>query len=361
MTPARDFDWVFPLFYTVHTMIVVRAPLRISFVGGGTDLPDFYRQRPGRVISSAIDKFVYVVINRTPLIDKVSARYSISETVNHPSELQHTRIKAALLDLGIEKNIEIGSFASLPAKTGLGSSSSFSVALIKGLHAYAGKKISNRGAAEAASRLEIELLGEPIGKQDQYAASFGGFNVLQFNPDESVSVEPVLLDYKLRSELESRLLVFFTGITRNASSVLTEQKANISNEEKFKTMESMAEQIHEFKDRLLRGDFRGLGEMLHAGWLKKKSLTSSTSNPILDEFYNAGIDCGAWGGKVLGAGGGGCVMFLAPKENHQAIRAAMSKIASKNGLADFCEIPIKFIQSGAEIVYNGDHANRMFS
>src|SRR3989338_7237082 len=144
-------------------MIVARAPLRISFVGGGTDLPDFYRYHQGSVLSAAIDKFVYVVVNPTPMINKVSARYSISETVDHPSKLQHTRIRAALADLGIEKGIEIASFASLPAKTGIGSSSSFSVALLKALHAYIGKKIDKREAAEAASRLEIDLLCEPIG------------------------------------------------------------------------------------------------------------------------------------------------------------------------------------------------------
>ena len=143
-------------------MIVARAPMRISFVGGGTDLPDFYRHSPGRVISAAIDKYVYIVLNRTPLVDKVSARYSISETVGHASELQHTRIKAALLDMGIERNIEVASFAPLPSKTGLGSSSSFSVALVKALHAYQGKKIGKGDVAEAASRLEIDLVGEPI-------------------------------------------------------------------------------------------------------------------------------------------------------------------------------------------------------
>lgn len=340
-------------------MIVVRAPLRISFVGGGTDLPDFYRRTPGRVISTAIDKFVYLVINRTPLIDKVSARYSISETVDHPNDLRHTRIKAALLDLGIGKNIEIASFGTLPAKTGLGSSSSFSVALMKGLYSFLGKKIDQREAAEAASRLEIQLVGEPIGKQDQYAAAFGGFNVFQFNPDESVNVSPVLLDYRRRSDFESRLLVFFTGITRNASDVLTEQKANISKEDKFETMKSMAEQVHEFKDRLLRADFRGLGEMLHAGWLKKKSLALNVSNPVVDAFYGAGMDSGAWGGKVLGAGSGGCIMFLAPEENHAAIRAAIAQVAAANNLADFREIPIKFVQSGAEVLYNADHLHRL--
>lgn len=333
-------------------MIVVRAPLRISFVGGGTDLPSFYKRSPGRVISTTIDQFVYVVINRTPLIDKVSARYSTSETVDHPSKLQHSRIKAALLDLGIEKGIEFGSFASLPAKTGLGSSSSFSVALMKGLHAFQGRKIDKTTAAEEASRLEIKLLGEPIGKQDQYAAAFGGFNVIQFNPNGSVDVEPVLIGYKTRLALEKQLLIFFTGITRKASGVLTEQKSNIKSN--MGTMKEMAESVHEFKDRLLAEDFKGLGWMLHEGWLKKKSLASNVSSRVIDNFYAAGFGSGAWGGKVLGAGAGGCVMFIAPQRHHRRIREAMAKIAKANRLSDFRELPVKFVQSGAEILFNAD-------
>ena len=340
-------------------MIVVRAPLRISFVGGGTDLPGFYRKYPGRVISTAIDKFVYVVVNRTPLIHKVSARYSIAETVSHPSELQHTRIKAALLDLGIHKNIEIASFATLPAKTGLGSSSSFSVALAKALHAFLGKKLDAYEAAKYAARLEIDLVGEPIGPQDQFAASFGGFNVLQFNPDESVDVKPVLLDYKKRLALEDGLSVFFTGITRAASSVLTEQKSNI--DKKFETLKEMADSVPEFEAKLLLGDFRGLGEMLHKGWLKKKSLASNVSNPLIDKLYDAGMNTGAWGGKVVGAGGGGCVMFLAQHDKKPAIRQAVENVAKENNLQEFQEIPVKFAQAGAEILYNGDHYNTTLS
>lgn len=334
-------------------MIVVRAPLRISFVGGGTDLPGFYRKYPGRVISTAIDKFVYVVVNRTPLIHKVSARYSIAETVNHPSELQHTRIKAALMDLGIHKNIEIASFANLPAKTGLGSSSSFSVALAKALHAFLGKKLNAYEAAKYAAHLEIDLVGEPIGPQDQFAAAFGGFNVFQFNPDESVDVKPVLLDYKKRLGLENHLLVFFTGITRQASSVLTEQKANI--DKKFETLKEMADSVPEFEARLLSGDFGGMGEMLRQGWLKKKSLASNVSSGVIDKLYEAGMSAGAWGGKVVGAGGGGCVMFLSPEEKKPAIRQAIARAAEENGLEEFQEIPVHFAQAGAEVLYNADN------
>ncbi len=333
-------------------MIVIRAPLRISFVGGGTDLPDFYRKHPGAVISTAIDKYVYVVVNRTPLIDKVSARYSISETVDHPSKLQHAIIKNALMDLGIEKGIEIASFASLPAKTGIGSSSSFSVALVKGLHAYKGKKIDKREAAEAASRLEIELVGEPIGKQDQYAAAFGGFNVFTFHADGSVAVEPVLIDYKKRLDLEDRILVFFTGITRSASSVLSEQRNNIG--KKFESLKKMAGMVPEFKSHLMKGDFKRLGELLHEGWLEKRGLASGVSSSVIDELYGAGIASGAWGGKVLGAGGGGCVMFIAPPEKKEAIRKTVWDVARRNNLYEFKEIPVGFVQSGAEVLFNGD-------
>ena len=334
-------------------MIVVRAPLRISFVGGGTDLPDFYFRHPGRVLSTTIDKYVYIVINRTPLIDKVSARYSLSETVDTPDELQHTRIKHALIDFGIAKNIEIGSFASLPAKTGLGSSSSFSVALLKGLHSYQKKNIDKTGVAEAACRLEIDLLGEPIGKQDQYAAAFGGLNVLQFNPDDSVDVRPVFLDYKMRRMIEDHLLLFYTGIARPVSSVLFEQKANIGG--KFETLKSMADSVPEFTERLTRGDIQGLGSMLHDGWAMKKTLASNISSAPIDALYGAGMDAGAFGGKVLGAGGGGCMMFFAPPERKEAVRSAVGKAARDLDLSEFKEIPVEFVQSSAEVLLNADN------
>ena len=181
-------------------MILVRAPLRISFVGGGTDLPDFYTRSTGRVLSATIDKYVYVVINETPLIDRLTAKYQKTESVTHPRYFEHPSIREALIHLGItRKGIEIGSFADLPSKTGLGSSSSFAVALIKGLQALLSKKMSAEEAAQAACHLEIELLREPIGKQDQYAAAYGGFNRFEFNPDGTVAVAPVFLDYKKKS------------------------------------------------------------------------------------------------------------------------------------------------------------------
>lgn len=334
-------------------MIIVRAPLRISFVGGGTDLADFYRLYPGRVISTAIDKYIYVAINRTPLIKKISARYSMVEIADHPSELKNDRIRAALLDLGIYNNIEIGTFSHLPGQTGLGSSSSFSVALMKGLHTCLGKKIDKYEAAEAACRLEIELLKEPIGKQDQYASALGGFNTLQFNNDGTVTDERVMLDYKKRLDLESHMLIFFTGIERPASSVLTEQRQNIS--QKFESLKEMADLVPVFKEHLLKGDFKALGEILHQNWMKKKTLASNVSNSLIDEMYEAGIRCGAWGGKVLGAGGGGCLLFLAFPDKKSAIRNELYKIAQRNNLSKCVEVPVRIAQGGVEVIINTDN------
>jgi len=331
-------------------MILVRAPLRISFVGGGTDLPEFYRKHPGRVVSATIDKYVYVLINPTPLVDKFTIKYQKTEIVDHPNELEHTRLKAALLDLGLVKSgLEVGSFADLPAKTGLGSSSSFSVALLRGLHAHLGRTLSSREAAEEASRLEIELVKEPIGKQDQYAAAFGGFNVFQFNADGAVEVRPVLVDFRKRASLEEHLLLFFTGITRPASSVLTEQRSRM--DQHFETYVSMAESVPEFARRVLEGDVRGMAHMLHEGWVRKRSLAPSVSSSVLDGLYEAGLAAGAWGGKILGAGGGGCLLFLAPPAAHAAVRRAMAERAEREQLPGFKEIGVRTVQSGTDLVY----------
>ena len=331
-------------------MIIARAPMRISFVGGGTDLSDFYTKYPGRVISSSVDKFIYIAINHAPFTNHVAARYSMTEEVSHPSKLKHTRIREALLDLGIENNIEIGSFAPIPAKTGLGSSSSFSVALMKGLHAYIGKKLDKREVAEAACRLEIELVKEPIGKQDQYAAAFGGFNVLEFNADGTVNVEPVLLDFKKRLDLESHLILFYLGMTRDASAVLTEQKANTG--KNFEILKRMSDSVPLFREALMAGDFESLGEMLHEGWGLKKQLASTISDSVIDKMYEVALEKGAWGGKILGAGGGGCLMMIAPLEKRDYIVQGLTCAASNAGLDSAGEIPISFVQTGAEILFN---------
>ena len=331
-------------------MILSRAPLRISFVGGGTDLPSYYRKEKqvGRVISVTFDKYVYVAVNRTPFINKVSARYSVSETVDHPADLKHTRIKAALLDLEIFRNIEIASFADLPAKAGLGSSSSFTVALLQALYLFKNMRLTSEELASAACRLEMNLINEPIGKQDQFAAVYGGFNVFQFNPDETVSVTPLHMKWQAKFDLEDHFLLFFMGLVRNSSSVLNDQNANVSS--KLETLKEMADSVFEFRENLLASNIRRLGEMLHQGWLKKRSLSSQISNSVIDDLYGAGMDGGAWGGKVLGAGGGGCLAFIT--SNKDEVRLKVSKMAKDLSLTDFREIPVKFVQEGASVHFN---------
>ena len=340
-------------------MILVRAPLRISFLGGGTDIPSFYHKSPGRVISATIDKFVYILINPTPLIDKFTVKYQKTEIVDHPSQLEHTRIKAALQDLGLtDGGIEIGSFADLPAKTGLGSSSSFSVALMKGLNTHLNIGKEKKEIAEDACNLEINLLNEPIGKQDQYAAAFGGFNVFEFNADESVEVEPVLVDYKNKLKLEDHLLLFFTGITRDASSVLAGQKSNIEKGEHEEIYKKMANSVLDFREALLHGDMEKLGKLLHEGWLSKKQLANNITNKEIDGLYDTALDVGAWGGKVLGAGGGGCLMILAPEDKHNNIRKRMIEYANSTNREGFREIPIRFSEAGAGILFSNKFIHR---
>jgi len=336
-------------------MIISRAPLRISFMGGGSDLSAFYEKEVGRVISTAIDKYIYLVFNHTPMVNRVTARYFHSESVNHPLELKHDRIREALLDLGIKSNIEIGAFAHLPSRTGLGSSSSFSVALMKGLHAYLGKKIGARESAEAAARLETDLLKEPIGKQDHYAAAAGGFNVLEFHPDR-VEVQPVLLDFERRALLEESIILFYTNITRDASTVLTEQSVRTKDDSAHREIvRRMVDMVLPFKDALMKGNLEDLGALLSRGWQLKRQLASNISNPVIDALYNAALEHGAWGGKLLGAGAGGCLLFLAPPERHAAIKAALFACAREHSLEETSDIPVRFVQSGAEIVFNTHH------
>lgn len=333
-------------------MIIVRAPLRISFVGGGTDLPDFYTQYPGRVISTAINKFTYITINHIPHTKKVIVKYRNIESVEHPSQLEHTRVKGALLDMGIHKDIEIGSFADISAKAGLGSSSAFSVALLKGLHAFLGKNLGRQEAAEAAARLEIEILNEPIGKQDQYAAAMGGLNIFQFNQDHSVDIKPVLLSHDVKKNLQGHLILFFTGVTRDAGSVLNEQKGNIN--DKLETLKQMSDSVYEFEKNILKGDFESAGRMLDEAWKRKKSLATKISNNSFDSLYEVGVSGGAYGGKILGAGGGGCLLFIAPPEKRENVKKAVAESANRKNLIGFEEVPFKFTECGVDIVYRDD-------
>lgn len=333
-------------------MNITRAPLRISFVGGGTDIKEFYSRYPGRVISTSIDKFVYIVTH-TGGFGNFIMKYSETEIVKDISEINHTRFKESLIKIEIPKGIEIASFADLPAKTGLGSSSSFSVALMKSLYLTKGKKLSKEESAKAACELEIDILKEPIGKQDQYAAAYGGLNVITFNPDNTVEIEPIFLNYEFKSKFENHLMLFFTGITRPASSVLTEQKTKI--DENFETYKKMSDSVLVFRDKLIAQDLKGMADMLNEGWQRKKTLSSAITNNTTDVLYETAVKAGAWGGKILGAGGGGCLLFIAPPANQQKIQESLEKKARELKLNDFDRIHFELTSSGVDVLFNSSN------
>ncbi len=338
-------------------MILVRAPLRISFVGGGTDLPLFYKQYPGRVISVAINKFVYITINPSAYkLDHFIIKYKKTETVRKPEDLKHDRFKAALLDSGIRKSgLEISSLADLPSGSGLGSSSSFTCALITALRAFQKKPISSKTIAEEACRLEIDILKNNIGKQDQYASAYGGFNTIQFNTNNSVTVQPVPLTNKQLKDFKSNLLLFYTGLSRKAGSVLDHQQNRIK--DNLDTYKKMSDSTIEFEKHLLKNNYKELGAMLHHGWLQKKSLSSKISNAAIDNMYETAMNHGAWGGKILGAGGGGCLLIMAKSEKHKILKNILLKNASKNGFPFFREIEFDFVDSGVEVLFNEHGTN----
>lgn len=322
-------------------MIISKTPLRISFVGGGTDFEDFYRRYPGRVLSTSINKYFYVTVN--PRFDEmIKVSYSQIELVDDFSQIKHPLVKSSLEKLGIKKGVDIASLADIPAQKtglGLGSSSSFTVGLLHSLHTFLGNNPSADLMAKEACEIEIDKNGAPIGKQDQYAAAFGGLNVINFNADGSITVDPVNLLPNIKEDFQNHLLMFFTGKERSANLILSEQKQNITS--KFEFLKKMSDSVPVFKSALEKGDFEKLGGILHQNWLLKKELAAGISSPVIDQMYQKALDAGAYGGKILGAGGGGFLLVLASPEKHQLIKAALS---------DYKNVHFKFSESGSSIV-----------
>ena len=306
-------------------MIVTKTPLRMSFVGGGSDLPVFYRRFGGAVVSTAINKFVYLTINQK-FDHKIRLCYSRVEEPASVAKIKHPLVREALQMVGITGGIEIMSNADIPAKgTGLGSSSSYTVGLLQALHAYKGQFASAERLARECCEIEIERCGEPIGKQDQYAAAFGGFNFIQFHPDDSVSVDPIICKRETLRKLQEGTLVFYTGITRSASGILKHQQQAVASEKaKQKALQRMVKLAHDMRDELQRNNPDAFGEMLHENWVLKRSLTSQVSTSQIDTWYERARRAGATGGKLLGAGSGGFLMFFAPRQKHEAITRALS-------------------------------------
>lgn len=327
-------------------MIVTKTPLRMSFVGGGSDLPVFYRRFGGAVVSTAIDKFVYLTINRK-FDNKIRLCYSRVEEPASVGKIKHPLVREALQMVGITGGIEIMSTADIPAKgTGLGSSSSYTIGLLHALHAYQGQYASAERLARECCEIEIERCGEPIGKQDQYAAAFGGFNFIQFHPDDSVSVDPIVCERETLRRLQAGTLVFYTGITRSASGILKHQQQAVASEKsKQKAMQRMVKLAHTMRDELQRNHADAFGEMLHENWELKRSLTPQVSTGQIDTWYQRARKAGAIGGKLLGAGSGGFLMFYAPPDRHEAITRA---------LKDLRPTPFGFEPQGSKIIFVHD-------
>lgn len=323
-------------------MIITRSPLRISLGGGGTDLPSYYREHTGFLLAAAIDKYVYITIHE-PFTNDVIVKYSRMEVVPDASQLQHPIVRESLKLLGISSRIEITSLSDIPAGTGLGSSGSFTTALLRGLHLLKRNFVPTAELAEQACHIEIDLLGEPIGKQDQYIAAFGGLTCFTFNPDDTVAVQPLLLPPETIHNLEDNLALFFTGYTRNASQILKDQdsRSREKDGEMIRNLHFVKQLGCRSKAALEAGDLRGFAELMHAHWEHKKARSQGMSNARIDDLYDFARANGALGGKVIGAGGGGFLMFYT--EEKSRLRAAMAR-------AGLREVRFRFDFGGTHVV-----------
>jgi D-glycero-alpha-D-manno-heptose-7-phosphate kinase len=321
-------------------MIISRTPFRISFTGGSTDLKSFYEKEGGAVVSTTINKYMYITVNRR-FDQTIRASYSRTEIVDHAGEIAHPIIREALKMTGIKTGIEITSIADIPAGTGLGSSSSFTVGILNALYAFQGRYVSAKELAARACEIEIDLLGEPIGKQDQYAAAYGGLNLIQFNADGSVYVDPIIMPQSMHRQLSENLLLFYTGQSRSASNILKKtERFKEANHEHKTVMKNLSYQL---ADQLRRA--RGtssFGGYLHEGWLAKKKLSADISSSKIDDCYRKALACGATGGKILGAGGGGFLCLYVPKKNQNKVR---------NGLKGLKELSFGFEYQGSKIIF----------
>ena len=324
-------------------MIITRTPFRISFAGGGTDLRTFYSKEPGKVISTSIDKYIYVVIKRQ--IGIVEHKYRINwskvEFKDTIDEIEHPIVREAFRIFKIDFPIEISTFSDIPGQTGLGSSSAFAVGLVNALHALKGEMVTKSTIAATAAKIEVDILGRSMGKQDHYASAYGNLNVFIFNEDETVTVEPVLYRPEVKNFIEGNLQLFYLKSKRDASKILEIQEQNTS--KIFKNLSELKSLVNPLTEIFSSGlDINNFGELLHQGWMIKKGLTDVISSSIIDKYYQKAIDSGAIGGKILGAGGGGFLLLYVEKENQQSVIDSLSNLFHLN---------VCFDQSGTRITY----------
>ena len=324
-------------------MIIARSPLRITLGGGGTDLPSYYREHEGFLLSAAIDKYVFVTVTR-PFTEGVYLKYSHLEHVDKIAEVQHPIIREGLSLLGFKTpQVEITTLADIPAGTGLGSSGSFTTALLKALYTHRRRHLNQMELAELACHIEIDRLGEPVGKQDQYIAAVGGVTCFAFHTDDTVAATPLAISIDTMFDLEDNLLLFFTGFSRNAGSILKDQNTRTkqSDGEMLKNLHYVKELGHRSKQALERGNTRLFGELMHEHWEHKKRRSGGMSNSKIDEWYELGVKNGAVGGKLVGAGGGGFLMFMAEDRN---------RLRHKMSAAGLEEVRFRFDFEGTKVV-----------
>ena len=328
-------------------MIITKAPFRISLFGGGSDLADYYSQAPAAVLSTTIDKYMYISSHKYFDDEKITAKYSVTELVTGAKQLKHPIIREVLIRFGIDGAIEISSIADIPAGTGLGSSSAFTVALLHNLYARHGRYATKEMLAAGACDVEIETLREPIGKQDQYAAAYGGLNVFTFLPTGQVNVEPLLLTAAHLREFADSLLLYFTGKSRPASSILAEQRRNMIHANKRAVVARMVDLVWKGREALYAGDVEALGRLLHQSWLWKRELAANISSEEIDAIYARALSHGATGGKILGAGGGGFLLLICEKGKQAGLRQAMSELR---------EIRFNLENQGSQVIYFTDES-----
>ena len=324
-------------------MIISRTPFRISFVGGGTDLRSFYSEEPGQVLSTSIDKYIYVVVKRQVGIVEYKYRVNWSkvEFCNDIEDIEHPIVREALKLFKIDFPIEITTFSDIPGSTGLGSSSAFCVGLVHALYALSGKYATKHTLASEAGSIEVDILLRTMGKQDHFASAYGDLNIFTFNSDESVVTEPVFYTSAVRSSLERNLMLFYTEIKRDASEVLESQDK--ATHTKRDVLAKMRDLVNPLRDVLSGNhDMRRFGEILHEGWLLKKSITDDISNTQIDNYYEKALQAGAIGGKLLGAGGGGFLLLYVEPENQVKVTAALKEL--------FC-LDVRLDAGGTRITY----------
>lgn len=302
-------------------MIISKTPLRISFAGGGTDMQSYYQTGYGAVVSMAISKYIYVAVHRR-FDDSIRISYTDTEIVDCVDEIQHSIVRECLKMVGIPRGVEITTIGEVPAGTGLGSSSSLTVGLLNALYAFIGVQLSANELMERACQIEIQILKSPIGKQDQSAAAFGGINYFKFHKDETVTREKLWLSDSATRTLEHNLMVFYTGMQRDANVILAQQKKDTAS--KLAVLDCMREQANELRTMLLQNNVGpDFGRLLHEGWLKKRSVTGSISNSRIDELYETARKAGAVGGKLLGAGGGGFLLVYCEEPYQKSVQEAL--------------------------------------